>query len=306
LNGRRFDDDARRRADGARLVGVDEAGRGPLAGPVVVAAVSLPEEPSAELCRARDSKMMTPKGRERLFGVVRSQALSVSVAWAHPRAIDRDNILAATLAAMGRAARRVAAKSGGARVLVLVDGPRAIRSFDLPQRTIVDGDAKSLSIAAASIVAKVVRDRWMTRLDRRHPGYGFAVHKGYGGGEAGRGGGAMTRIETGRKAEELAAAYLQAKGLTVIEKNFRAKVGEIDIVAKDGDEVVFVEVRARGSREYGGAAASVDGPKRRKLIRAAALWLQARNWDGACRFDVVAVDGGKLEHLPAAFDAGAR
>jgi ribonuclease HII len=180
LDGRRFDADVRRRAPGAVLVGVDEAGRGPLAGPVVVAAVALPEDPSEELCGARDSKTLTPKSRDRLFGVVRCQARAVSVAWAHPAAIDRDNILAATLAAMGRAARRAAAKAGGGRVLVLVDGPRAIRRFDLPQETVVDGDAKSLSIAAASIVAKVVRDRWMARLDRRHPGYGFAAHKGYG------------------------------------------------------------------------------------------------------------------------------
>jgi putative endonuclease len=115
-----------------------------------------------------------------------------------------------------------------------------------------------------------------------------------------------TRIETGKKAEELAAAFLLAKGMTIIEKNFLAKVGEIDIVAKDGDEIVFVEVRARASRDFGGAAASVGGAKRRKLIRAAGLWIQARKWDGACRFDVVAVDGGRLEHLPAAFDASAR
>jgi ribonuclease HII len=179
LDGRRFDADARRRAAGARLIGVDEAGRGPLAGPVVVAAVALPEEPSAELREARDSKTMTPKDRERLFGVVRSQAAAVAVAWAHPALIDRDNILAATLAAMGRCARRAAAKAGGGPALVLVDGPSAIRDFELPQRTIVDGDAKSLSIASASIIAKVVRDRWMECLDRRYPGYGFAQHKGY-------------------------------------------------------------------------------------------------------------------------------
>jgi putative endonuclease len=116
----------------------------------------------------------------------------------------------------------------------------------------------------------------------------------------------VSKIETGRKAEDLAAAFLQAKGLAIVEKNFRAKVGEIDIVAKDGDEVVFVEVRARASRDFGGAAASVGGAKRRRLIRAANLWLQARGWDGACRFDVVALDGPALEHIPSAFDAGAR
>ncbi|MBI5246940.1 MAG: ribonuclease HII [Elusimicrobia bacterium] len=174
-----FDAEARESGRTDRVIGVDEAGRGPLAGPVVVAAVTLPENPSAQLRLLKDSKMMTPKSRSRLFGVIASQAVSVSVAWAHPRAIDRDNILAATLSAMGRAARRAAAKSGG-RVLVLVDGPRAIRNFELNQKTIVDGDAKSLCIAAASVIAKVVRDRWMERLERRHPGYGFAVHKGYG------------------------------------------------------------------------------------------------------------------------------
>jgi len=124
--------------------------------------------------------MMTPKSRERLFGVISSQAVAVSVAWAYPRAIDEHNILKATLMAMGRAARRAAAKTGGDSFLVLVDGPRPIPAFELPQETVIDGDAKSLSIAAASIVAKVIRDRWMARLERKHPGYGFSKHKGYG------------------------------------------------------------------------------------------------------------------------------
>lgn len=180
MDGRRFDAEARTRAGVARLVGVDEAGRGPLAGPVVVAAVVLPEEPSPELCAAKDSKLMTPKSRERLFGVVRSQALAVSVAWAQPREIERDNILRATLRAMGRAARRAAAKSGSSPLLVLIDGPRRALDLDLSQEAVIDGDAKSLSVAAASVVAKVVRDRWLERLDRRRPGYGFSAHKGYG------------------------------------------------------------------------------------------------------------------------------
>lgn len=112
-----------------------------------------------------------------------------------------------------------------------------------------------------------------------------------------------TKIETGARAESLAAAFLQAKGLTVLERNFRAKVGEIDLVARDGDEVAFVEVRARRSRDFGGAAASIDLAKRRKLVRAAKVWLAARGWDGPCRFDAVVVEGGRLEHLPAAFEA---
>jgi len=180
LDGRAFDDDARKSGRIGLLIGVDEAGRGPLAGPVVVAAVALPKVPSAQLRLIRDSKQMTPKSRSRLFGVIRSQALAVSVAWEHPRGIDRQNILRATLSAMARAARRAAAKSGPEPLLVLVDGPFKFPADALPQRPIKGGDGKSLCIAAASVIAKVVRDRWMKRLDRRHPGYGFAVHKGYG------------------------------------------------------------------------------------------------------------------------------
>lgn len=115
----------------------------------------------------------------------------------------------------------------------------------------------------------------------------------------------MSRIEAGKRAEDRAAAFLQAKGLVIVERNFAAKVGEIDIIAKDGDELVFVEVRARSSRGFGGAAASVDAGKRRRVTRAARVWLQARGWEGACRFDVVALDGETLEHLPAAFEAEA-
>lgn len=116
----------------------------------------------------------------------------------------------------------------------------------------------------------------------------------------------MDRAESGRSAEDAAAVLMRAKGMTVIEQNFRVKVGEIDLIAKDGDEIVFVEVRSRASSSFGGAAASVGGVKRRKLIRAAGVWLQARRWTGPCRFDVVAVDAGRAEHIPAAFDASGR
>lgn len=115
-----------------------------------------------------------------------------------------------------------------------------------------------------------------------------------------------SRAETGRAAEETAAVLLRAKGMIIVEKNFRAKVGEIDLVMRDRDEIVFVEVRARASASFGGAAASVGGAKRRKLIKAAGVWLQARSWTGPCRFDVVALDAGRAEHFPAAFDGSGR
>lgn len=116
----------------------------------------------------------------------------------------------------------------------------------------------------------------------------------------------MNRIETGKKAEDLAAAFLETKGFVLVERNFGCKVGEIDLVMRDGDEVVFVEVRARASKDFGGAAASVDAAKRRKVVRAARVWILARGWEGPCRFDVVAVEGGTLEHIPAAFEADSR
>ena len=99
-------------------------------------------------------------------------------------------------------------------------------------------------------------------------------------------------------------AVLAAKGLTVLERNFRARAGEIDLIVRDGDTVAFVEVRARASASFGGAAASVTAAKRRRLERAARLWISARGWEGPCRFDVVAVDGGRLEHIPGAFAEG--
>lgn len=116
----------------------------------------------------------------------------------------------------------------------------------------------------------------------------------------------MNKAESGRRAEELAGELLMAKGFLIVEKNFRAKVGEIDLIAKDKDEIVFVEVRSRASASFGGAAASVGGAKRRKLIKAAQLWLQVRGYDGPCRFDVVALDAGQVEHIPAAFDGSGR
>lgn len=179
ISGRLFDEQARLRGAAAALIGVDEAGRGPLAGPVLVAAVALPAAPSTALRGVRDSKLLTGAARERLYAVIRAQAEAVSVAWAHPAVIDRDNILRATLEAMGRAARRAARKSAGP-LLVLVDGPRRVDDLEHPQEAVIDGDARSLCVGAASVVAKVLRDRWMRRLERRYPGYGFAGHKGYG------------------------------------------------------------------------------------------------------------------------------
>ncbi len=167
-----FDARTLRGAEEDLAIGVDEAGRGPLAGPVVAAAVIL--RSTRGLSGVRDSKLLSASKREELFIVIRQNA-SIAVSWAHARDIERLNILRATLLSMRRAVLRLEQQG-----LVLVDGPHKIPDLALNQKAIIDGDQLSLSVACASIVAKVVRDRWMARLDRRHPGYGFSKHKGYG------------------------------------------------------------------------------------------------------------------------------
>jgi ribonuclease HII len=154
------------------VAGVDEAGRGPLAGPVVAAAVILDDlHPVAGL---RDSKVLTPKRRDQLFDLIMARALCVSVAEASPAEIDRYNILQATLLAMQRAVERLRLPPAQ----VLVDGNR-LPTLRVPALAIVKGDAKVAAISAASIVAKVHRDRLCAHLHERYPDYGFDGHKGY-------------------------------------------------------------------------------------------------------------------------------
>ena len=155
------------------VAGVDEAGRGPLAGPVVAAAVILDErQPIAGLA---DSKKLTALRRERLFDEIRAKALCCSVAEASVEEIDRLNILQATLLAMRRAVQGLRLKPG----LVLVDGNR-LPVLDIPAEAIVKGVALVPAISAASILAKVHRDRWCAEVHAQYPQYGFDAHKGYG------------------------------------------------------------------------------------------------------------------------------
>jgi ribonuclease HII len=171
--------EARAGRHGARAVaGVDEAGRGPLAGPVVAAAVILaPERPVPGVA---DSKVLSPARRERLYDAIRSAARAVGVGIVAPDEIDRVNILQATIRAMTAAVNNLRAPDGdGVAADYLLIDALTLPDVPLPQDGIVRGDGRSVSIAAASIIAKVTRDRLMVDMDRRYPGYGFAVHKGY-------------------------------------------------------------------------------------------------------------------------------
>lgn len=156
------------------ICGIDEAGRGPLAGPVVAAAVVLPE--GFTLPGLNDSKKLSPRRREILYeALMQDESVLKSVAQASVEEIDRLNILRATHLAMKRAAEGLPTAAD----FCLIDG-LAVPGFPLPSRNLIKGDARCLSIAAASVLAKVTRDRLMTDLDRQYPQYGFAKHAGYG------------------------------------------------------------------------------------------------------------------------------
>ncbi|MCL4426081.1 MAG: ribonuclease HII [Firmicutes bacterium] len=156
------------------VAGVDEAGRGPLAGPVVAAAIILPE--SLLIPGLNDSKKIPEEKRERLYDQILHQALAFGVGRADPEFIDQHNILRATFWAMVQAIRNLPLVPD----LVLVDGGFPIRNLALPQRAVIRGDSLSCSIAAASIIAKVTRDRLMREYDLVYPEYGFSQNKGYG------------------------------------------------------------------------------------------------------------------------------
>ena len=157
---------------GRIVAGVDEAGRGCLAGPVVAGAVILDE--GRPIHGLRDSKTLSEKKRNELFEQIRENALAYSVGMTAAEEIDRINILRAALLAMEKAVLALGKKPD----CVLIDG-NARTSLPIEQKTIVKGDSKCASIAAASIVAKVTRDRIMTEIEREYPGYGFSRHKGY-------------------------------------------------------------------------------------------------------------------------------
>ncbi len=161
-------------SDDIRVIcGVDEAGRGPLAGPVCAAAVILPAH--LELPGLTDSKKLTDKKRRELFPLIQEQAIAYGIGFATEQEIDEINILQATFLAMQRALDQLQVKPD----LALIDGNRE-KDFGVPVKTVVKGDSLSANIAAASILAKVTRDNLMQEMAEKYPGYGFEIHKGYG------------------------------------------------------------------------------------------------------------------------------
>ena len=155
------------------ICGVDEAGRGPLAGPVCAAAVILPA--NTNIPGLNDSKKLSDKRRRELFPIIQNVAISYAVAFADHKEVDTRNILQATYLAMDKAIARLSVKPD----LVLIDGNRS-KDFGLPVQTVIHGDSLSANIAAASILAKVTRDDYMLQVAKEYPEYSFEIHKGYG------------------------------------------------------------------------------------------------------------------------------
>ncbi len=307
------------------VVGVDEAGRGPLAGPVVAAAVIFPEKLEI-LPEINDSKQLTARKRESLFDPIFAQAQTVGIGIIEADEIDRINILRATQKAMRQAIGRLKLKPGH----LLIDG-RPLPDKIYPQTAIVGGDRLCYSIAAASIVAKVYRDRLMQKYDAVFPGYGFAKHKGYGTrahlaaiqklrpcpihrctfrGVSEHVVDLTTAENTrwlGKYGEDLAAHFLFRQGYAIIARNFHlGSYGELDIIANHDGVLCFVEVKTQRRKIFGPPESWVDEKKMRQLgLLADGYLAQNPHPDAECRFDVIAVnlekDGPRIEHLVDAF-----
>lgn len=306
-------------AAGYRLVaGIDEVGRGPLAGPVVAAAVILPQ--GCKIEGVNDSKKLSAKKREELYDVILERAISYGIGVISNERIDEINILQATYEAMREALSQLNPPAD----FILADAV-TIPGISAPQRGIIKGDAKSLSIGAASIIAKVYRDRLMEEYESVYPGYDFAGNKGYGSAAhiaAIRRLGLTpihrrsflknlrpqegdTTTDRGGRGETLAARQMEKMGYEILERNFRiggseteGAGGEIDIIAKKGNTIVFTEVKYRKSERMGTPSEAVDSRKQAHVIRAAQAYLGARQLPEAgydFRFDVAEVltSGGK-------------
>lgn len=269
------------------VCGVDEAGRGPLAGPVVAAAVILKKNAIETIPDVNDSKKFSEKKRQEIYERVIDSAKDFAIGIVDSKEIDRINILNATMLAMKKAILNLKEKPG----IILVDGNKIpdISNIDFKVRCFIKGDQKSASIAAASIIAKVRRDRIMMELDKKYSGYFFSMNKGYG---------TKKHYESifkygitdihrksflknlkekkmkiqnisGAIGEKICYAFLVKNGFDVICKNYKSSYGEIDLIAKKDGFIYFIEVKLR-QKECGYSPCEVvDLKKQKKIIKTA-------------------------------------
>ena len=304
------------------VCGIDEAGRGPLAGPVAAGAVILPED--AAIPGLNDSKQLTAKKREELYDIIFRKAVAAGVGIVSPKRIDEINILQATYEAMRKAVASLKVAPD-----VLLNDAVMIPQLPYRQVPIIKGDQKSVSIAAASIIAKVTRDRLMTEYDRIYPEYDFAGNKGYGSAahiealkkygpcpihrksfighftdqDVSPDASLKNKRELGTGYELRAAEFLKAQGLEILEHSFRSDFGEIDLIAEDDGVLAFVEVKYRKTDREGSSLDAVDKGKQQKILKTAEYYRMMHNIgeERPFRFDVVGIDGELVRWVRNAF-----
>lgn len=306
------------------LCGVDEAGRGPLAGPVVAAAVILNPDAETFLSEVNDSKKLSEKKREKLYDKIIENSLHYAIGIVDVDYIEKFNILQATFLAMKNAVEQIEIQPD----LVLVDGNK-LPDLKMRAEFVIKGDSKSASIAAASIIAKVTRDRMMIDFHEKYPNYGFDRHKGYGTKEhysniLEYGVTPIHRMSflkkirekiptvqsiNGQLGEKITYEWLKRNKYNVIAKNYKSEYGEIDLIAINEQYICFVEVKLRSEHCGYSPKESVNLAKQKKIIKTAISFLKKHPCKYQPRFDVsevVKTNTGdfKIDYIIDAFNVG--
>ena len=300
------------------IAGVDEAGRGPLAGPLVASAVIFPDDFSHPLLN--DSKKLTDRRRRELLPLIKEKAVAFSTGVVSHAEIDQNRMSWAVRVSFRRAMEPLAEQAD----LFLVDG-NSVPHLEYPCLFVVKGDSKSLSIAAASIVAKVTRDDIMIQAGNDYPEYGFEKHKGYGTRDhvaALRKHGpspihrmsfeplssmyatgqmslfSMEKRKPGLAAERGACAYLERVGYEILQRNWSCGAGEIDIIASKEGTVFFIEVKSSFSGREDLALAKLNTRKIERIRNAASAWISERSYSGEIAILCVLFSPGGVQLYP--------
>ncbi|MBR3144015.1 ribonuclease HII [Candidatus Saccharibacteria bacterium] len=289
------------------ILGIDEVGRGPLAGPLVVGAVILPEEKPEWVEELKDSKKLTAKKREALNDVILKEAIAVGLGWVFVEELDNVGISEALRLATRRAVKSVQGLHASFSQIV-IDGKvnfLALTPLEKYVTTVVKADNLIKEVSAASIVAKMARDHYMYEIGKRYPGYGFEKNVGYGTAahmnainELGicqehrksfepiksmvgfdrNGDGVVNVVKNttavGKKGEDAVCRYLESKGHKILERNFKTKFCEIDIVSMHGNRIYFTEVKYRKNADFGGGLAAITADKQKRMKFAAEVFLK--------------------------------
>lgn len=285
------------------ILGIDEVGRGPLAGPLVVGAVILPDDKPEWVDKLKDSKKLTPKKREKLSEIILAEAPATGLGWVSPMELDELGMTAALALATGRAVKSAQALHVPFSQII-IDGKINFLSHTKLAKyvsTMVKADDLIKEVSAASIIAKVARDKYMAEAGLRFSGYGFEKNAGYGTAahmkaiaekgicpehrksfEPIKSMVGFSRVEekkkntsfTGALGEEAVANYLASHGHTVVVRNFKTYFYEIDIVSTYGDKLYFTEVKYRKNALRGGGLAAIDAKKMKQMHYAAECFLK--------------------------------